>query len=211
MASVVSIANRALQINGATRIVSLADNSKSARAINTAYDPLRQKELRNHTWSFAVKRVSLAASATPPVFGRANAYPLPSDYLRILPPDPEATVLGYGEGAPLIFASGGRPDRDWQIEKNADGLLSIITNQSAPLLLRYVADVTDPNQMDALFREALSALLAEGTCEELTQSNEKKAYARTIYKDTIAEAKMVNAIERVPSPPVLDPWLAARL
>ena len=51
MASKVEIANRALQKLGAKRIASLSEDSRNARAINAAYDTLREAELRAHTWS----------------------------------------------------------------------------------------------------------------------------------------------------------------
>ena len=157
MASVVEICNRALQKLGAARIVDITDNSKNARSCNTAYNPTRLKELRRHTWNFAIKRASLPASVTPPLFDYRFAYPLPTDFLRLLAPDPISN----------------REDIEWVIEGN-----TIVTNDSAPLQIRYVADITDPNLMDPLFREAVSADLAMELCEEITQSNEKKAAAR---------------------------------
>lgn len=212
MSSSVEIANHALQLVGAARIQALIDNSKSARSVNTAYDRCRRAELRRHTWSCATRRASLATSATAPPFGRANQYPLPSDFVRLLPPDPGSNLFSYGDGTPLIFSStSASPDRDWQIENDGNGNKVIVTNTGAPLFIRYVFDLQDPNQMDDLLRDALAARIALEIVEELTQSNEKKDFAMTFYKDVIAEAKQTNAVERVPSVPVLDPWLAARL
>lgn len=189
MASKVEIANRALQILGAKRIVSLTEDSRNARAISAAYEPVKKAELRKHTWCFATKRAQLAADATGPLFTRDNAFTLPTDCLRVLPPDPEVNFN----------------DLDWIIEGR-----KIVTNDSAPLDLRYVYDVTDPNEMDALFREALSAKLAEQLCEEITQSNTKVATASAFYKDAIADAKRTNAIEKVAEKPPEDEWVTCR-
>ena len=55
----VDIANRAIQHVGATRIVTLADDSKAAAEISQCYDGLRQAELRRNVWTFAVRRAVL--------------------------------------------------------------------------------------------------------------------------------------------------------
>jgi len=189
MSSKVEIANRALQILGAKRIVSLTEDSRNARAIAAAYEPVKRAEIRKHPWSFAIKRVQLAADATAPIFTRSNSFPLPSDYLRILPPDPEVNMN----------------DLDWIIEGR-----NIITNDSAPLDVRYLWDVQDPNLFDSTFRELLAAKLAEQLCEELTQSNTKVATAQAFYKDALAEAKRTNAIEKVAEKPPEDEWVTIR-
>lgn len=189
MASEVSIANRALQKLGATRIASLSDASTSARAANACYEILRDAELRRHAWNFAISRAALAADATAPDWGRANAFELPTDFLRLLPPYPEDNLNTL----------------DWQIEGR-----KIYTDDSAPLYIRYVAQVTDPNTMDPLFRELLASRMAVEMCEELTQSNTKKAALRDEIKETIAEAKRTNAIENVSAETPEDTWLTAR-
>lgn len=189
MASDVEIANRALQTLGAKTITALSDDSRNARSVNACFIPLRQKELRIHTWNFAVERVVLAASATAPTFERATAYPLPSDFLRLLAPDPE----------------GNYNNRDWQIEGR-----SIITDDTGALNLRYIKDVTDPNLMDPLFREALAMSIAYNLAEPITQSNTKKKDAYALYNDVIAEAKKVNAIERIALEAPEDTWVTVR-
>lgn len=190
MASNVEIANRALQKLGAKRITSLTEDSVNARAINSCFDVLRKAELRKHPWSFSIERVQLSASSTSPLFVKTNSFPLPSDCLRVLPNDPD---FEYN-------------DKDWQIEGR-----SIITDDAAPLNVRYVKDITDPNIMDVLFREALSGKIAVELCEELTQSNTKIQIAQAMYKEAINEAKRVNAIERVPIVPFEDKWITVRL
>jgi hypothetical protein len=189
VASEVEIANRALTELGAKRIASLTEDSVNGRAINSVYDVLRRAELRKHPWNFAIKRAQLAASATEPLFNRETAFPLPSDCLRLLPPDPETNW----------------EDMDWQIEGR-----EVITNDSAPLDVRYIWDVTDPNVMDPLFREALAMSIAARLAEQLTQSNAKKADAKDSYKEAIAEAKKINAFENVSAKPPEDSWVTVR-
>lgn len=190
MASEVGICNAALDKLGAKRIASLSDDSRNARAMNAAYERIRDAELRKHRWGFAIRRASLAANSTEPEFGPANAYDVPTDFLRLIRPDPfrnSTEVDAVIEGRQILS--------DWD----------------APLEIRYIAKITDPNTMDALFRDALACALAFECCEEITQSNTKKESARVDYKAVIAEAKRANAIESVPAEPPEDPWITARL
>lgn len=189
MASVVEICNRALQKVGSKRITSLTQDSAAARACNVAYDPVRLALLRSHRWNFSILRATLAASSTTPDWGRANEFPLPSDFLYLAPDYPEDNVNS----------------KDWQIEGR-----SILTNDGDPLYLRYVADIEDPNTMDPLFREALSANLALEICEELTQSNTKQDALQKGFDKIIARAKHANAIENQPTDAYEDTWLSER-
>lgn len=195
MASVVAVCNRALQKLGSSdRIVSLSDSSKHARAMNAAYESVRDKLLRDHPWNFAIKRAQLAASSTDPLFGKDNAYPLPSDFLRLLPPDPYDNLNST----------------DWQIE-SIEGSPAIVTDDDAPLEIRYIWRVTDPNAMDALFLELWATDLAFETCQEITGSNTKKEGVREDRKQIIRDAKRTNAIENVAAQPPEDVWVTARL
>lgn len=190
MASVVGVCNSALQKLGSSeRITSLADNSKHARALNAAYESIRDKLLRATPWNFAIKRAQLAAAVTTPLFTKANAFPLPSDFLRLLPTDPE-------DNANTL---------DWQIESG-----SIVTNDDAPLEIRYIWRVTDPNAMDVLFLDLWATELALQTCLEITGSNTKKEALREDRKVILREAKRVNAIESEAPVPPDDTWITAR-
>lgn len=197
-ASVLGICNRALQKLGAKRISSLSEDSNNARAVNTAYDPCRQAELTAHPWNFAIKRAQLAASATAPLFGYKNAFPLPADYLREVYPD---KIDNYS-------------DSEWKIEGK-----QILTfggnlgagNTSPVLNFRYIWDVIDPTLMDALFRESLSSRIALEICEVLTQSNEKKTEMAGEYKANIAEARRVNALQKIPEEAAEDEYITVRL
>lgn len=189
MASEVEICNRALQKLGAKRITSLLDDSVNARACNASYQVLRDKELRAHPWRFAMTRDQLAADTAEPTFGKARSFTLPSTCLRVLAPYPEMNFN----------------DLDWEIEGR-----KIYTNDSAPLNVRFIYRVTDPNEMDPLFREALSARISFELCEELMQSSNKKETLREDYKEAVAVAKSMNAIESIAQQPPEDVWITAR-
>lgn len=187
--SVVQICNNALQKLGATRITAIDEDSRNARACNATYEGTKQAELRAHVWNFAIKRAELAADSEAPAWGRANAFTLPSDFLRLLPPYPEDNLNST----------------DWQIEGK-----KILTDDDAPIYIRYIYNVTDPNEMDALFLDMLSIKLAYDICEEITQSNTKKASLLEDYKDALSEARRINAIENISAKPPEDEWITVR-
>lgn len=189
MASPTDICNRALQILGASRITSIDENSVEGRACKAAYEARRDAMLRKNRWRFSIARAQLAADATAPDFGKAAAYQVPSDCLLVLGPYPEDDAQS----------------RDWEIEGR-----KIYTDESAPLNVRYVSQVTDCNQMDPLFREALSADMAFELCEQITQSNAKKADAKDAKKQALADARRANAFETRPQEAPDDDWITKR-
>jgi hypothetical protein len=198
MASEVDICNLALQRLGAKSISALTEDSTAGRECNRVYDHARNSELRAHPWSFARARAELAASTTDPVFGYAKAYPLPADFIRLLPARNVAdntTVLG-----------GIDPNIDWQIESG-----EILTDDTAPLQIVYLKKVTDPNEFDDMFTDLLVARIAMDIAEKITQSNTKKTNAETRYVEIKREAKRVNSYERPPQEFPADEWVVARL
>lgn len=186
----VAICNMALQKLGAARITSLSEDSPNARECNACYAAMRDLELRKHRWSFATRREALAADASAPAFGPAYSYTLPSDFLRLLEPDPAENYNTL----------------DWRIEGR-----KIVTDAAAPLNVRLIYRVEDPNEFDAAFAEALACRIALQTCEKITQSNTKMEAIRMQYKDAITEARRANAIETISAEPPVDTWDSARL
>lgn len=189
-ASEVSICNLALQKLGAKRITALTEDSNNARQVNACYATLRDKELRQHPWKFAIKRAVLTPSATAPAFDYTYAFPLPSDCLRLLLPN--------------------RANLDWKRETQ-DGQQVILTNEGDSLNIRYIARITDPNQFDVSFVEALASKIAENCCEQITQSNEKKDRAENDHRVAIAEARKTDAFEDTSQDPPPSSWETGRL
>lgn len=185
MASEVSICNLAMDILGAARIVDLTEDSVNGRACNGCYAELRDAELQAHPWNFARKRAVLASDTAAPAFDYGYAFTLPADCLRVLLP--------------------ARAQLDWLVEGG-----KILTNDGTSIHLLYVRRVTDPAAMDVTYRYALAARMGLHLCEKITQSNTKKADARTAYKDAIAEARRTNAMQRTAEESPDDPWDTAR-
>lgn len=187
--SVVAIANRALQILGAKRISALDQDHPNARAMNTAYAPVRDALLRKYDWNFAKERASVAADATDDLYEGLKRYRLPNDYARLM----RRTMTSY------YLES----RRDWQIEGGF-----ILTADSAPLNFRYIKKVTDPAIHDPMFDELLAVELALATVHDVTGSNVKKKDLRVDRAEALADARRANAFENDSDDPVEDSWVA---
>lgn len=189
MASDVSISNMAFGAMGHGPITAFTDNSVAGRLANLEFADRRDELLRLHTWRFAVKRTSIAANATGPDWGFTNAFDIPIDSLLILEVNGEAIS----------------EESSWRIEGT-----QIVTSLSAPLEVRYVAQITDANAMDSAFRGTLVAFLAMHWCERITGSEIIRKRLESEYTLKIAEARSMNSIEATPSLMIVDTWDKAR-
>ena len=184
MASQVEICNRALQELGELAIASIDEGNKRARECKRAYEPVLRAELRKPIWNFSITRIVLAPDSDTPAFDYDYQFTFPTDCI-----------------VPIM----GRNDTDWTIEGR-----KILTNASDTLNLRYVRYVTDVNEMDPLFREAFAMSLAARMAEVLTQSNTKKAQALETRQRVLNEAKLANALLKLPVDPVDNTWISVR-
>lgn len=199
MASEVDICNRALGKLGAATIISLDDDDPKAVALNIAYPAVRDKELRQRRWRFALERTQLVADAVAPSFGFTLRFPLPADCLRVI-------QVGQYDLGPNLSDYRAAPTELWSIEGRA-----ILTNLSAPLPIRYIKRIEDTGLFDASFVEALASRLAYDTCYRITQSNEREDRCMRDYSLALSEARRTNALEVAPSEPSDDTWVMARL
>jgi hypothetical protein len=128
-----------------------------------------------------------------------NMYRLPAGYLCLVGQDPKAGSVSFlGAPSGLMF-------RDWNIEGNY-----IVTQDTATIVLRFVADFTDVTRMDDMFCEGLGARIAVAICEPLTQSAAKIESIRKSYHEYMGEARLRNAIEVGAEEPPLDDYLSTR-
>jgi len=179
----VEIANRAITFLGGTAITSLEDDTKEARACNRLYEQTRDNLLRDHPWNFAVKRASLSANATAPVFEYTNAFDFPDGTLRILDVD---------------------TDEEWAIEGR-----QIVTDASAPLDIVYIYRVTDANLFDAKFIECYAMRLAAEIAYDITASQTVAREALDKYYRMMQSARLTDAQESMPEKE--NSWLEVRL
>ena len=172
------IANMALAVLDEAPIDSLDQDVKAARLINLHFDLTREAELTKYAWVFAILRATVAGSDTGSGDCSLNfAYELPADCLRPLP----LSRNGEPDGVPV----------SWRQEA---GL--IYSDQPGPLAIRYVANLTDPNDWDALFTEVLVAALAIKVAHPLTHKSGMIDIARSAYDRALDAALNANAIQR---------------
>jgi hypothetical protein len=198
MPSQIEVVNRALIKLGEDRLISLEDDTKAARAVGMVWDTLLDSELARNRWAFSVRRAILPALLEPPAWGYSLAYQLPDDCLQLIWVDGASRSEGI---------------QDFITDSTAPFLVegrTILTDIEAPLQVRYVARVTDPNLWEAPFIEAFSSRLAYELAEDLTQSSSKREMAWAEYKTSVGEARRQSAIQNPPQSIPDDSWLQAR-
>jgi hypothetical protein len=188
MASDVGIASAALRKIGQPPITAFTEDSKAGRLANARFSELRDALLEKHPWNFAMKRASLSASTTSPDWGYANAFPLPTDYIRVFEVNGENEESGK-----------------WKVENG-----EIVTDLSAPLDIRYVYRVTDANRMTAGFREALASVCAADWAEDITGDDSVVEIAERKMRIAVAQARSNDGQEGFPDQIEADEWLDAR-
>ena len=191
MPSRAAIMNMAMDLLDEEPIVSPTDNRKAARFLNRNYEAVRDALLRRHPWNFAMTRASLPAEVTAPAFEWSYSYVLPPDCLRVLPLTTDGTANGY----PRSHIVEGR---------------RILTSQSGPLKFRYIRQVTDENEFDAMFVQALAGTLAYRGAMLITGKQSYAAAAQQFAAQAVQDAQMVDALEGTPEEPLGDDWVNGR-
>ncbi len=183
MTSVVDICNSALNMLGATNIISLDEDSKSARVCNQRYPNVRDAVMRAHNWNCLVTRTSIASDDATPAFTFSYQYTLPTDpyCLRVM-------HLDYH-------------DLEYKVEGR-----KILTDEST-LNLVYLARVEDPNEYDMLLVEAIAARMAADISYNLVNSTTLTPTMWQLYDQKLSEARFVDATEGTPG--VLSDGVAA--
>jgi len=174
MASEVETINSALNMLGATNIISRGEDSKSARVTNQRFDAVRDAVFRAHPWNCLVTRVALAADSDTPAFDWSYQFTLPTDpyCLRVM-------QLDY-------------LDIDFQVEGR-----KILTDESTINLI-YLARVEDPNEWDSLLNETIAARLAADISFAMVQSTSLTANLYALYESKLSEARFTDATEGTP-------------
>lgn len=186
MASRTSISNRALSKLGQPRVSNIATtDTKAARTINEMYDIVRDAVLAAYPWNFAVTRTNLAPDADAPDWGWDYAYTMLADFLSLVQID-------------------GDPDYEFENGK-------ILTNEGTVLYIKYIYQNTDEGAFSALFTETFATRLAFEGCEEITQSNTKKATLGQEYESQLKQAYQVDAKDNPIKDEEDDDWVTARL
>lgn len=173
---------------GEAKIISLDDASKPARTCKLFYEQTRDACLRAHRWNFAKDRATLSRLSANPAFGWGAAYTLPIDCLRVLSLNGETEEEG----------------EEFDIEGK-----NMLTNSTSAQIV-YIKKIADSEQFDALFCEALSALLAAKIAVSLTGSQTRADDLRKEYEGLVRPAAVkVDASESKPRKSYMTGVLAA--
>ena len=116
-------------------------------------------------------------------------HPLPTDFMRLALVDED-----YGH----------------RIETNADGQ-RVLVSDSETENIEYVSYVSDPNLMDAAFRQALSLTLAVALCPAITENAAMTKVLADEARDATALARTIDAQEGTPRNIDADYWVNARI
>lgn len=165
----ITICNLALNLVGIPSITSFHDENNNAKLCKTFFPVLRDRVLRDHTWSFATAFYELQAlheQSRDPRYEVVCA--LPGDVIRI------------------IEVGGNRPYR--RVENK-------ILVQELPATLVYTRRVEDPGLFDQTFAEALQYLLAAEIGMSNTRDTQLIAMFRQEYEKRLALARSIDSQE----------------
>lgn len=192
--SQVQIVNVALTDIGQDRVISINDDNEAARVMRAIWDMTRDSLLAAHPWKFAIKRATLPALADAPLGTTwVRQFALPEECLRLVQVGETATWY-YSPTYETFALEGG----------------AILTNEGAPLFVRYVQRVENTGLWPVLFGQAMAKALGMGAVEKLTNSSAKKQAAMVGYDQAIREARRQSAIERPPQQQASSDWIASR-
>ena len=163
-------------------------NIERVRAAANLWPTVRRAVLRGHVWNCASKRVLLSPDATPPAFGYANRFLLPSDWLRTV--------------------AIGRDPRD-RYDYVTEGRYLLSDEPDLPLL--YVFDNTNANTYDAHLVNAMEIAMSGVLAYPVTKSTSLATELDKIVRDAIAQARSIDGQDDPPQTLGDFPLLGARL
>ena len=147
----VDIANEALDLVGASTIVSLNDPTPEARIVARALRPTVSRILQSYPFRCARRFVVLDLPELQ-LEQMAVRFQLPNDCLGVLHADTER----------------------WQIARDSTGQWLVVFNEATKALaVEYIADVFEPNQLDPVVRELVVYELAIKIAAKLTESPQR--------------------------------------
>lgn len=210
MASIADICNMGLSHLGSDAIVtsiSPPDGSVEAGHCARFFPIARAELLDSFAWTFAKKRVALAATTNPStVWG--YAYAVPSDCMNALRVLNSFTLLDYGFLPYYGFVTPSelavfneRGSADFEIEGNV-----LLANEPAAVLL-YTIDVIDPSKFSPSFVAALGYLMAAYLAGPLIKGNEGAKTAGTFRQvaKNVAQGAMAKDANNSSEPAAQTP------
>lgn len=140
MADVTTLCNDALGQLGQTQIDAITDGSHPANLCLIFYDNLRRSMIRDHKWNFATSWQALAQDVATPPIKWTYQYTPPENVLRVW----------------AIDLDGIYP---FEVIRGGDEIKKVAANVT-PVIAELTFDVTNPDQWDGMFYQALASFLA---------------------------------------------------
>lgn len=196
MVSEIQICNMALRRLGLKTISSMSEGSQEARDCSLYYAQFRDAVLRDHDWTFARRRRSLASFAIPDDYAGKYLYGyiLPSDCLKPL----------------KVYEQNGSTPQEFELFRAGTGSRFLMTDIPY-VILKYTMAVIDPTWFDSEFIEALSRKLASILAVPLVKNSKLMEYWEHAYLVALDMAKVSNVTEQDPTKETDEtPWITAR-
>lgn len=171
------------------KITSFDEGTPAANFASDRYPELRDELLRSHPWNFAIETVKLAQLTSTPVVEFDREYSLPDDWVR--------TIGVYDNDA----GSGSIPYRE------EAGKIRVSREE---VWMRYVREITDPNDMTPDFREALAYALAIEAAIDLVGSRSLSERMEQRFEKKILKAKSTDAQSDGPRELPRGSWVTNR-
>jgi hypothetical protein len=173
---------------GQDPLQSLNSAEKRMVAALMNFEDTRDELQSTYPWKFCTARARLTAFTAPdengqpvpvsPEFGYKYKFLLPRNYLRLY----ECEQLGYTWNSP----------QEALPPMEGDFLLS---NNAGPLNIIYIRKITEEHKWPPAFREAYACLLAEKLCFAVQQSPAYKLILKNDFKEAIAGARRIDAMQ----------------
>jgi len=179
--SEVDICNMALDLLKVDPITNIRDPKTNAESICARwYDTTRRQVLRSHPWNFAKALYQCSLNATAPLFGYANKYNLPNDFIRLrfIGDDNEGLV-----------------GQDYEIEGNA---ILIDNSDATSLNIGYIKDETQVSKFDELFKRYVSTQMAYNMAYAFSGKSTLRQDVERMLQDIRIEARAINGQDNPP-------------
>lgn len=171
----IALCSRALIRIGAAPVASFGDGTAESEIAGALFGPVRDALLSAYSWSFATGQVELSALEAPPAADYANAFQLPSDFLRAL----SAGTGGRGRGL------------NFRIARNA-----VHTNASS-VLLTYIFRPAE-EEFPPYFDAALIARLAAEFTIPVTENTSRAEAMFRLAEGEFGRARQIDAQQDSP-------------
>lgn len=183
--SEVAICNIALSWLGGDLIISLDDETVEAKLCKANYAPLRDAVLEEREWTFAVKRIELAALQAVPLYGFDKAFQIPPATIRVLQVSRAGEDVTTGNafsntGVASSSRGGTGMGRETRIEWNREQD-TVVANSADRIFARVITRITDTTKFSSAFDQALAARIAMDIAIPLTNSEKLQQSMAGMY------------------------------